>query len=35
MFCFTVSVPVFDSRGELVRVLAADARLSSLVQRLS
>jgi len=33
MFCFTVSVPVFDSSGELVRVLAADARLSSLVQR--
>lgn len=32
MFCFTVSVPVYDAQGRLVRVLAADARLSSLLQ---
>ncbi|MDP2126993.1 MAG: methyl-accepting chemotaxis protein [Pseudohongiella sp.] len=30
-FCFTVSVPVFDAHGRLVRVLAADAKLSSLL----
>jgi len=30
-FCFTVSVPIFDAEGRLVRVLGADARLSSLL----
>lgn len=30
-FCFTVSAPVFDAAGRLVRVLAADARLLSLL----
>lgn len=30
-FCFTVSVPIIDNNGRLVRVLAADARLSSLL----
>ncbi len=30
-FCFTVSVPVFDKRHNLVRVLGADIRLSSLI----
>ncbi|MDX1492265.1 MAG: methyl-accepting chemotaxis protein [Pseudohongiellaceae bacterium] len=30
-FCFTVSVPVFNSDGQLVRVLGGDVRLSSLV----
>lgn len=30
-FCFTVSVPIFDVSGRIVRVLAADAKLSSLL----
>ncbi|MDP1931169.1 MAG: methyl-accepting chemotaxis protein [Gammaproteobacteria bacterium] len=30
-FCFTVSVPVRDERQQLVRVLGADVRLSSLI----
>jgi methyl-accepting chemotaxis protein len=30
-FCFTVSVPVLDARGQLLRVLGADVRLSALV----
>lgn len=29
-FCFTVAVPIVDDRGELVRVLGADLRLSAL-----
>ncbi|ARS48773.1 methyl-accepting chemotaxis protein [Ectopseudomonas hydrolytica] len=30
-FCFTVSVPIVDERGQLLRVLGADVRLSALV----
>lgn len=30
-FCFTVSVPILDDRGQLLRVLGADVRLSALV----
>jgi methyl-accepting chemotaxis protein len=30
-FCFTVSVPILDTRGQLLRVLGADVRLSALV----
>ncbi|WP_049765542.1 methyl-accepting chemotaxis protein [Cellvibrio japonicus] len=32
-FCFTLSAPVFDERGELLYVLGADVRLSSLLQQ--
>ncbi len=31
-FCFTLSTPVFDTRGELRYVLGADIRLSALLQ---
>lgn len=31
-FCFTVSVPIFDANGRIVRVLGADARLSALLK---
>ncbi len=31
-FCFTISVPIFDEVGNLVRVLGADASLSLLVR---
>lgn len=30
-FCFTVSVPLFDQQGRLLRVLGADVRLSALL----
>ena len=30
-FCFTVSVPILDGQGRLLRVLGADVRLSALV----
>jgi methyl-accepting chemotaxis protein len=30
-FCFTVSVPILDAQGRLLRVLGADVRLSALV----
>jgi methyl-accepting chemotaxis protein len=30
-FCFTVSVPILDARGQLTRVLGADVRLSALL----
>jgi methyl-accepting chemotaxis protein len=30
-FCFTVSVPIVDANGQLIRVLGADVRLSTLV----
>ncbi|MFP6847107.1 MAG: methyl-accepting chemotaxis protein [Pseudomonas sp.] len=30
-FCFTIAVPILDSRGQLLRVLGADVRLSALV----
>lgn len=30
-FCFTVSVPIVDRQGKIVRVLGADARLSALL----
>ncbi|WP_339859774.1 methyl-accepting chemotaxis protein [Pseudohongiella acticola] len=30
-FCFTISVPIVDDRGRIVRVLGADARLSALL----
>lgn len=30
-FCFTVSVPICDTRGNLLRVLGADVRLSALL----
>ncbi|MFG0416362.1 MULTISPECIES: PDC sensor domain-containing protein [unclassified Pseudomonas] len=30
-FCFTVSVPIVDAQGRLLRVLGADVRLSALV----
>lgn len=30
-FCFTVSVPIVDKQGKIVRVLGADARLSALL----
>ncbi|WAC44093.1 methyl-accepting chemotaxis protein [Pseudomonas sp. SL4(2022)] len=30
-FCFTISVPILDTRGQLLRVLGADVRLSALV----
>ena len=31
-FCFTVSVPIIDQNGRIVRVLGADARLSALLK---
>lgn len=30
-FCFTVSVPILDGQGRIIRVLGADARLSTLL----
>lgn len=32
VFCFTLSVPIFDKSGSLVNVLGADVRLSALLQ---